>query len=407
VNAPCKLDLSKSSGSIVGKPIPLRFVGGHMSRQVRITKRISKDELGIEIGPWCNPLTPKSGGYRCLVVDVFNTGELRRRAADDLTLTPEMAARIEDVDLVGSSAQIAELVENAGLSGKLDYVVSSHNFEHIPDPVRFLQGCAAVLRPGGVLSMAIPDRRGCFDYYRPVATLADMLDAYFSKRIRPSDAQIFEQASYHARKIVDGEPVLGFSSRTSPLEIIPYETLDEAYERWSKRVSEGREEYFDAHCWAFTPSSFELAIGDLAHLGLCTMQLDEVDREDGEFYVHLTNVPDARHTIPSKKFYERRAHLLRQSLDESTGRSEPSDVSDVPDALAETARQVEALTHELAVERERNEQAQHKLTSELAQAREHAEQLQRALSEMTDSTSWRLTSPLRALRTVVRRPETS
>ena len=89
---------------------------------------------------------------------------------------------IEDVDLVGSSTHIGELVRARGEAGTFDYVVSSHNFEHLPNPIRFLQGCAEALRPGGILSMAIPDRRACFDYFRPVTRLSDWIQAFVEDR---------------------------------------------------------------------------------------------------------------------------------------------------------------------------------------------------------------------------------
>lgn len=363
-----------------------------MSRQARITKHIATTDFGVEIGPWCNPLTPRVSGYKCLIVDVFNAEELRRRAKADITLSDEMVERIEDVDLVGSSGQIAELVQQAGLLGSLDYVVSSHNLEHIPNPIRFIQGCEKVLKRGGVLSMAIPDRRGCFDYYRPNSTLAEMLDAYFSERQRPTETQIFEHCSHHARKVIDGRPVLGFPSNTPPSEVIPYETLSEAFQRWSHRIATGIEEYTDAHCWTFTPASFELIFNDLAFLGLCHMRLDEVDAADGEFYVHLTNVAEGEAVISSEIFYERRAQLFRKIIEESSVR--------------EYATIDESSIHEHAsCVKELTEGAQHQilqLTSELARAEEHVEHLQRALAEMRRSTSWRVTKPLRALRMVMR-----
>ena len=50
---------------------------------------------------------------------------------------------IEEVDLVGSCTHIGKLVRARGEAGKFDYIVSSRNFEHLPNPIRFLQGCAA------------------------------------------------------------------------------------------------------------------------------------------------------------------------------------------------------------------------------------------------------------------------
>ncbi len=44
---------------------------------------ITKDHLGLEIGPYFNPLVPKSKGYNSYSIDVFNEDQLRKRALED------------------------------------------------------------------------------------------------------------------------------------------------------------------------------------------------------------------------------------------------------------------------------------------------------------------------------------
>jgi hypothetical protein len=107
-----------------------------MDRRAVLLKGITKDMLGIEIGPYHRPLVPKREGYRSLSLDVFDTETLRRNAAADSAITKKEAAQIEEVDLVGSAPRLAELAETRGLLGQCDYIISSHNFEHIPDPIR-------------------------------------------------------------------------------------------------------------------------------------------------------------------------------------------------------------------------------------------------------------------------------
>src|SRR3954469_3901878 len=127
-----------------------------MDRRDAILKYATKQQRGIEIGPWFNPIAPKREGYQCLALDVFDSQTLRQRAAVDPNISHEAAEMIEEVDLVGSSTHVGELVRARGEAGSFDYIVSSHNFEHLPNPIRFLQGCADAVKPGGVLSMAIP-----------------------------------------------------------------------------------------------------------------------------------------------------------------------------------------------------------------------------------------------------------
>jgi 3-dehydroquinate dehydratase len=56
------------------------------------------------------------------------------RATNDPHITAEQRVSIEDVDIVGSSIAIGDLVEARGETGTFDYIVSSHNFEHLPEP---------------------------------------------------------------------------------------------------------------------------------------------------------------------------------------------------------------------------------------------------------------------------------
>ena len=154
-----------------------------MTRQQHITKYISKAMRGIEIAPWHSPIVPKREGYNCVTLDFFDTATLHQRAKDDPQVNDTLLERIEDVDIVGSAVDIKSLVEARGELGAFDYIISSHNFEHLPNPVKFLQGCSEVLKPDGMLSMAVPDKRGCFDYFKPHSTTADFIEAFFENRL--------------------------------------------------------------------------------------------------------------------------------------------------------------------------------------------------------------------------------
>jgi SAM-dependent methyltransferase len=287
-----------------------------MDRRERIRRFITPQQKGIEIGPYYQPVAPKRLGYNCMVLDVFDAAALRARALDEPNIPDDLVDNIDEVDFIGSSGAIAALVANRHQLGTFDYIISSHNFEHLPDPIRFLQGCARVLRLGGVLSMAIPDRRTCFDYFRPNSTLAELVEAFFAERDRPTLAQLFEQNSLHSRY---GEKLMGgFKLADDPSEIIPLENLAEAFEEWCELRARPDNEYRDAHCWTFTPSSFELILRDLDFLQLTCWDVLEVSESTGtEFFVHLRNVaPGVRKKGFGRDFYDRRYQLLRRANNE-------------------------------------------------------------------------------------------
>lgn len=258
-----------------------------MDRRDAILKYTTKEQRGIEIGPWFNPIAPKREGYRCLVLDVFDSETLRERAAKDPNIPAGGAAMIEDVDLVGSSTHIGDLVRARGESGTFDYIVSSHNFEHLPNPIRFLQGCAEALKPEGMLSMAIPDHRACFDYFRPITRLSEWVQAFVDDRNQPSRAQDFDSRELFAR-IDDGNQRAFAFFRNAPPEKVSAElNLDVVFGDWMERTRNQDENYYDAHCSVFTPSSFELLIRDAAYLGLAPFEVVEIFDAGCEFHAHL------------------------------------------------------------------------------------------------------------------------
>lgn len=46
---------------------------------------------------------------------------------------------------------------------RFNWTVSSHVMEHVPDPIGWLSEIFEVLKPGAVLSLALPDKKFCFD----------------------------------------------------------------------------------------------------------------------------------------------------------------------------------------------------------------------------------------------------
>ena len=173
-----------------------------MDRREQLLKHITQWQKGIEIGPWFAPLAAKREGYNCLSFDVFDTETLKKNAEG--VVDNSRVSSIETVDIVSSSTEICEVIAARGELATFDYIISSHNFEHLPNPIKFLQGCEKVLKIGGYLSMAVPDKRACFDYFRPTSTFGSWLEAYTANFSRPTAIQGFEQASFHC-KYSDGE----------------------------------------------------------------------------------------------------------------------------------------------------------------------------------------------------------
>jgi predicted SAM-dependent methyltransferase len=291
-----------------------------MNRVEAILKYCDRKGFGLEIAPYFSPIAPKRQGFSVVVLDVFDTATLRSRALSDPFIAKNRIDDIEPVDVVGSATEILEHLRATGHLGKLDFIVSSHNFEHLPNPIKFLQGCYAALKPGGVLSMAVPDVRSCFDHFRAPTSLAEWLEAYFEDRKRPTPKQIFDGQFVRAHHYKENEdqPGLGCSLRNDkPDGFRAVEDLDRFYTEWQREIDHPSGTYTDCHCSTFFNYTLELMLRDLQYLKLLDFEILEItDPHYHEFFVHLKK-GDAKPIAPDA-FYARRQDLLMK-INQSLG----------------------------------------------------------------------------------------
>ena len=343
-----------------------------MDRREQLLKHITKRQKGIEIGPWYAPLAAKREGYNCLSFDVFDTETLKRNAEEYPDVDNSCVSSIEAVDIVGSSTEIYDIIAARGELLTFDYILSSHNFEHLPNPIKFLQGCEQVLKLGGYLSMAVPDKRTCFDYFRPASTLGSWLEAYTNNCIRPTAVQFFEMGiSYCTYSDEGDEESTSFSLANNPRKINPQKVLKKNFDTYMKRKGTEDVNYWDTHCWTFTPSSLYSILLDVIFLKLVNFDVEEITENNGnEFYVHLRKVESR--TFEDSEFYAKRESLLRSVIDET----------------AYNSRYAYSLRDQLENSRR-----------ELENARLELVRLQAENKSVKSSLTWKIGSPLRRLLT--------
>lgn len=242
---------------------------------------------GLEIAPWLAPIAAKRDGYNIRTLDVFDRDRLRANSAANPDPHGRSSDLIEEVDFVGSATEIAALVP-ADQHGSFDYIVSSHNFEHLANPVKFLRGCEVLLKAGGLVSMAVPDRRATFDFFRPYTVAGDWLAAYLDDRSRPTFQQSFEATSAEARLRCDGKSYSAHSLGWSRSLWSTDKDAKAAFELWQHRRATQNTDYFDTHCTVMTPASLELLVVEMRALGLISLEVESISRTYGvEFFVRL------------------------------------------------------------------------------------------------------------------------
>jgi SAM-dependent methyltransferase len=142
-----------------------RTVDPATRRRREIANRYLRGD-GIEIGALHNPLDVPSSA-RVRYVDHLPVDELRRHY-------PELAnVPLVDVDILDDGERLATIPD-----GTQDFVIANHFLEHCENPLRALGNMMRVLRPGGVVYLAVPDKRYTFDVDRPVTPTDHVLRDY-------------------------------------------------------------------------------------------------------------------------------------------------------------------------------------------------------------------------------------
>jgi GT2 family glycosyltransferase/SAM-dependent methyltransferase len=118
---------------------------------------------GIEVGALHSPIVVQPP-VQVKYVDRMAVEQLRRQypELDALHLVePDILDNGERLERIGDASQ--------------DFVIASHFLEHCQDPIGTVKSMLRVVKPGGVLFLAVPDKRYTFDRHRPVTTLEHLI----------------------------------------------------------------------------------------------------------------------------------------------------------------------------------------------------------------------------------------
>lgn len=286
-----------------------------MDRRALLLKHVDLAAPGIEIAPYFNPAVAKRDGFPVLTLDVFDTARLRANAKLDRHIPDDRIDEIEEVDIVSDACSLGEAVTRLGRQGQFRYILSSHNFEHLPDPIRFLQGCSVALAPGGVVSMAVPDCRACLDHFRMPTRLSDWLRAFHQHDDQPSPESVFDFEANMAEYFRNGVAATGCDIRfDDPRKFLPRNDLRSAYAEYRTRIA-NKQPYRDIHVTVTFGTALENLLFDLRFLGLVDLEVIEVTETQGlEFFVHLRK-PVTSTPLDEDAFYAARAARQRKIAD--------------------------------------------------------------------------------------------
>jgi len=186
---------------------------------------------------------------------------------------------IEEVDYIWTGGSYADLT---GKKNHYDYIIASHITEHTCDLIGFLNDCSEILKENGILSLAIPDKRFCFDYLRPVTSISKIIDSHINKSSVHTPGSVYEHVSNTCKSYND----IAWTYPHPPVMMNPVHNIDNAINTYKKSLDQN--EYIDVHNWVFTKNSFEFIIYDLNCLKLIDLQTACCfDTDDHEFFISL------------------------------------------------------------------------------------------------------------------------
>jgi hypothetical protein len=347
-----------------------------MNRRQKLLDGIdTSSSIGLEIGALCNPFLDRSEGP-VIYADHATTEELRQKYRNDSNVSlPD----IVEVDAVWGEKTLREAVGRT-----VDYVVASHVVEHVPDLITWLEELRTVLNNNGQVRLIIPDKRFTFDYLRQETRLVDILYARFIGARRPHSQIVLD----YCLNVAKVDCVKGWEGSLDTTSLEHHYTLQEAL---NVAASAADGNYHDVHCWVFTPYSFCLLFAELAEKGVmnfeCTM-FHDTSPYTIEFFVGMRPTDDAAFAVQSWRSAAKAALTGAANPIESNG-----DISPTNHRKEKSSRHPHELS-ELQSEITHYQQRIDRLEKELETSRTR-------INAITRSRSWKLTEPLRRIKSLL------
>lgn len=337
---------------------------------------------GIEIGALDKPVVPPSSP-NIFYVDYADTQTLRRNYRNDPNVNIDNLVEVSGIWGQKTLAEIAAPV------APVDFVVASHVIEHVPDLITWLNELASVLKPGGEVRLAIPDKRFSFDVLRAETQYTDVLTAWLARARVPQARAVID----HVFRVTTVDCAQLWDGTADPQSLVPNHSPENA-EAIGRDVLENGN-YHDVHCWVFTPRSFTRLMSELADAGHLKFKCAEfIDTEHNtlEFFTALKPCDDRAEMVESwKSVHALLTDDFRALAEESRHKQE----------LARACAEIQSMRVERDCAIARAAELEYAV-ARVAELEQAFGGLRNDLAEIKASRSWRLTAPLRALASAFR-----
>ena len=163
-------------------------------------------------------------------------------------------------------------------------------FEHLPNPLGWLRDVADLLDPSGLVSLAIPDRRYTFDFFRSETTVAQLVAYDLEQLSRPSLVQLADHF-YNVRQV---DTAAAWEKPPSSAEAARHHE-DGQVEWILNQAGEGA--YQDCHCTVWTSDQFLQTLPTALRLRRLPLEIARIhppEQYSNEFIVQLRRIPGCK-----------------------------------------------------------------------------------------------------------------
>jgi SAM-dependent methyltransferase len=177
---------------------------------------------GIEIGAFHNPFPIVNPETKITYIDKLTKAEL-------IEQYPEIKnhAAIPETDFVENGETLYSIPD-----AQYDFLISSHQLEHCEIPLAAIEHQLRVVKKGGYLFYAVPDKRFTFDKDRPVTSLEHLKYEYQLLKLNQKEDLNADLLDHYVEYLLNVDKI-------EPLEI--------RTEIAKERISKGFDVHY--HCW--------------------------------------------------------------------------------------------------------------------------------------------------------------
>jgi rhamnosyltransferase len=262
-----------------------------------------KNGSGLEIGPLDKPLVSKKDG-QIKYLDYLSRQELIARHKG--SVDPEDMVEINYVN--SPMNPLSEAIPE-----KFDYVVACDVLGYIPNMIAWLNELHKILKDGGYLYLAVPDRRYTFDIARPATPLSHFLDDY-QQNVKTADFDHVFEHIYLKRDITTGD---AWNNKVADKINIKRFSAEDAYQRTIYEMEPGK--YPEVHCHVFTSQDFLNIVNTLIEMKLIDYtvhKFEDVSRPYNEFILILKKPSLSMRQLPALMVTYNPAPGLEQHLND-------------------------------------------------------------------------------------------